>query len=93
MPDQGPAVDVKRMLEVTSDGSGRPVVSINPSSLNLLQTCPRKSEYVLHRHLVPLEKSAPLVFGTAIHAALEVFYSEPREIQTQNHAYVSGANP
>jgi hypothetical protein len=78
MADQGPVEDVKRMLGVTYSG-GKYHVSINPSSLGVIQACPRKAQYVLHDKLVPNERGAALTFGTAIHAALEVFYSEPRD--------------
>lgn len=57
-------------------------VKINSSSLSLLQTCARKSYYVLHQKLQSKAGSPPLIFGGAIHKALEVFYSHPRAERT-----------
>lgn len=74
-PSDGPH---KEMLSHWQEGE-QTVVKINYSSLSLLQSCPRKSYYLLERKLRSKNDSAALIFGTAIHAALELFYAEPRE--------------
>lgn len=77
----------KEMLSVTTEkarlatGSGeydRTVVRINSSSLEIIQTCKRKAYYALHKGYVGQEESAALLFGTAVHKALEVWYSHPK---------------
>lgn len=57
----------------------RPVVFINYSSLELLQTCKRKAMYVLRDELKSTEESPALSFGSGIHKGLEVWYTLPRE--------------
>lgn len=69
-----PRAGEKEMLTVTKEGT-RTKVRINFSSLDILQTCPRKSLYVLDRKLKSLNEPSATVFGSAIHKALEVFYS------------------
>lgn len=51
------------------------LVRINSSSLSLIQTCPRKTFYQIVAGWQAKQGSAPLIFGHAIHKALEVFYS------------------
>lgn len=48
---------------------------INSSSVEIIQTCRRKAYYALHRNLRGEEESEALLFGTAIHRAMEAFYS------------------
>lgn len=67
----------KEMLTVTKNGE-QTVVRINSSSLGIILACPRKSYYVLHRMLKSMSEAPALLFGLAIHKALEVFYSHPR---------------
>lgn len=69
--------NVKEMLTVDRSGE-RIRVRINSSSLGIILSCPRKSFYSLHRKFRTKSESAALIFGTAIHKALEVFYSHPR---------------
>jgi hypothetical protein len=64
----------KEMLGVSVLPDGRTKVSINYSSLSVIQTCMRKAYYVLHKQLMSMNKSNALVFGSAIHKALEVWY-------------------
>lgn len=73
-----PRSSVKEMLSVSQDG-GRTHVRINSSSLSVIQTCARKSWYVLERRLRASSEAPATLFGSAIHSALEVFYSAPRE--------------
>jgi len=68
---------IKEMLTVTQDGLTR-TVKINSSSLSIILSCPRKAYYTLHRNLRSRSESAALIFGSAIHKALEVFYAHPR---------------
>lgn len=74
----------KEMLTVRKDGA-QTYVKINSSSLSLMQTCARKSFYSLHEKWKSRLGSPPLVYGSAIHKAMEVFYahtSKEREIPT-----------
>ena len=75
--DQGTAVPPKRMMEVTKTSDGYEV-SLNPSSLQLLQTCPRKSMYSLRDGLVSKGSRDALSCGTAIHKAMEIYYAAPK---------------
>lgn len=67
----------KEMLSVVSLPTGKLQVRINFSSLSILQECSRKAEYSLIRKLRGPE-SAATIFGSAIHKALEVYYSGSR---------------
>lgn len=69
------------MLRVERDGN-QSFVRINSSSLSILQTCPRKSQYLLKEKLKGKSGSPPLIFGNAIHKALEVFYKQPHSERT-----------
>lgn len=69
---------VKEMLSV-SHLDNKTEVRINYSSLSIIQTCPRKAQYTLLKKLRSKVESPATVFGSAIHGALEVFYSEPRD--------------
>lgn len=73
-----PVGDPKIMLSVERDGN-QTSVRINSSSLSLIQTCPRKSMYVLQQKWQPRSGSSPLIFGLAVHKAMEVFYRCPRK--------------
>jgi hypothetical protein len=65
------------MLSISEEG-GVTSVRINFSSLSVLQECARKSEYLLVRGLKPSLESPALLFGSAIHKGLEVYYSGER---------------
>lgn len=67
----------KEMLSVLRNGA-QVTVRINSSSLGIILSCPRKSYYTLHRMLKSRSESSALVFGSAIHKGLEVFYSHPK---------------
>lgn len=69
-----PTVTPKQMLSVEKDGL-QTHVQINSSSLGLLLTCARKSKYSLVDGWRARTESPALRFGSAIHSALEVFYS------------------
>jgi len=65
------------MLEVERDGA-QTTVRINSSSLSIIQSCPRKTMYSLVQGWKSKNNSPPLILGSAIHKALEVFYMEPK---------------
>lgn len=67
----------KEMLTVLRDGA-QVTVRINSSSLGIILSCLRKSHYTLQRQLKARSESTALLFGSAIHKAMEVFYSHPR---------------
>lgn len=71
--------DQKRMLEVTGLGTSQINVYINWSSLDVLQTCLRKANFALMQRLVPNEEHPALTTGKAVHKALEVWYSAPKQ--------------
>lgn len=78
LPVQADAPKPQQKQMLTSQlTKGRLRVQINFSSLDLLQTCMRKAHYALGRNLRPAEPAPALAFGTAIHKALEHWYSLP----------------
>lgn len=81
----------KQMLTVERDGN-QTLVKINSSSLSLLQTCARKSFYTLNQGWRARSGSPPLIFGTAVHKALEVFYAHPRSERTMPDSFVINAD-
>ena len=70
-----PAPAKKEMLSVSLRPDGTYKVRINYSSLSIIQTCMRKAMYVLDSGLMKGEESEALIFGTAVHKALESWYS------------------
>lgn len=80
---------MKRMLEV-KDGT----IYINASSIEIINTCRRKAQYALDLGLRREDESEALTFGTAIHAALEKFYSsESRNLDEILLAFNDAAVP
>jgi len=78
----------KEMLSVRLDESiGTLKVRINFSSLAVMQECWRKVEYSLLRGLRSQFESPATLFGTAIHKALEVYYSAPRTARNLPEAF------
>jgi hypothetical protein len=69
----------KEMLSLRRDDSGKFYARINYSSLDVLQTCMRKADYSFNRKLRTENKSAALIFGTAFHKAMEVWYASGQE--------------
>lgn len=61
---------MKRMIE-NKNGTWY----VNASSVDVIQTCPRKAQYALLNGYRSEEESEALTFGKAIHAGLEYFYS------------------
>lgn len=67
--------DTKRMLEISRcEKTGKTKVAINYSSISILQECSRKGYYTFVKGLTGKSTSPALVFGKAIHQALEVWY-------------------
>lgn len=61
---------MKRMLEEKNG-----VYYINASSVDVIQTCRRKAYYSLERGLRGGDESEAQLFGSAIHKAMQAFYS------------------
>lgn len=74
-----PKAKKKRMLEVSQLADGRTLICVNYSSLEMIQTCPRKAFYSLVLGLQTEEEAAPLAFGSAMHKGLEHWYLLPLE--------------
>lgn len=74
MPERAP----KEMLSLRKLPDGRTEIRINHSSYTLLSLCKRKAHYALGRGLINSSESPATLFGSAIHAALEVWYTSPR---------------
>lgn len=71
---QIPKTEPKEMISVTKDGD-KTRVKINSSSLGVVQECKRKAKYLLLEKWKSETEAPATVFGSAIHKALEVFYS------------------
>lgn len=70
IPKLGPP---KEMLSIREE-NGKTLVRINSSSLGVIQECLRKSHYLLDQKWHSENEAPATIFGSAIHAALEVFY-------------------
>jgi len=77
IPSPLPANKPKRMLEIIEE-NGKQTVYVNSSSIELMSTCPKKASYILKEKMVSPTVSPALVFGSAIHKALEAFYCMPK---------------
>ena len=64
----------KEMISI-SERDGKTLVRINYSSMDVIQSCLRKAQYLLEEKWKPGDESAAILFGTATHKALEVFYT------------------
>lgn len=72
----------KEMFSHSLLADGRTKYRINYSSLSMMQECWRKFDYSIVRGLRNNLESPATLFGTAIHKALEVFYSGKRTERT-----------
>lgn len=72
----------KEMISVSTLDDGRRKVRINSSSLDIIQNCMRKAQLSLFEGWKPEFESPALTFGSAIHAAMEVFYCGSIEERT-----------
>jgi hypothetical protein len=70
--------EIKEMFSIHEQENGEYLIKINFSSMDLLQTCLRKSYFSLVRKLQKQIKAPALIFGSGIHKAMEVWYSAPR---------------
>ncbi len=73
-----PQTDKKRMLD-WSEENGKMKISLNFSSLDLIQTCKRKAFYALEMRLKSKFPQEALIFGKAVHSAMEVWYCTSRD--------------
>lgn len=64
----------KEMISVSVLPDGRRRVRVNSSSLDVIQNCMRKSQLLLHEKWEPEHEGPATIFGSSIHAAMEVFY-------------------
>lgn len=72
-----PKTEFKEMLSIWQE-DGKTVVKTNFSSIDVLQTCMRKSQLLLKRQLTVQNEAPALIFGKGTHKALEVWYCAPR---------------
>lgn len=63
-----------KMISVTKEGE-KTKVSINSSSLDVIQTCMRKSKLQLLDGWLPIDDHPAKIFGSAWHKAMEVYYT------------------
>lgn len=92
--------NVKEMLGVSKMSDGRTLFRVNSSSLDIMKECWRKAGLALAAgYRNNLEGNATL-YGTAIHAALQVFYSGdfekrslPKDFKAQMDIIASGVPP
>lgn len=63
----------KEMVSV-GERNGKRLVRINYSSMDVIQNCLRKAQYSLYEKWKPQDESVAIIFGSAFHKALEVFY-------------------
>ena len=75
LPADLPKAEKKEMFSHWIDEEGTCQIRINFSSMDLLQTCLRKSFLSLVRELRSDVQSPALTFGSGIHAAMEVWYA------------------
>lgn len=74
-----PLEEPKKMLSLRQDSAGKYFVEINSSSLDIIQTCPKKSQYALVSGLTSKEPGLAVTFGKGVHKALEIMYETPRD--------------
>lgn len=72
---------MKRMMEIDTRFD-EPVYKINSSSADLIHTCRKKAFYALKVGARPDTESSALLFGSALHKALEAFYITPPECRS-----------
>ena len=72
-------VSTKEMLTARRGLAGKWFVRTNYSSISIVQSCMRKAQLSLKEGYRTKAESPALVFGTAVHKALEVFYTGERE--------------
>jgi hypothetical protein len=70
---------LKEMMSLSLGSNDQINVKINYSSLDILQSCLKKAEYYFVHNLRGDNHSPALIFGSAIHKAMEVWYSSKLE--------------
>jgi hypothetical protein len=70
-----PAQEPKKMIQVSVTPEGKTLVKINSSSISIIQECLRKAQYSLHERWLSEVGSPATTFGSAIHKAMEVYYT------------------
>ena len=71
----------KEMLSIRRALDGKDEIRINHSSYSLISACKKKAYFALERGLVKQHESEALIFGRAVHAALEVWYTASIEFR------------
>lgn len=71
-----PAKEKKEMMSIRMENQ-QTVVKINSSSLDLLLTCKKKADFRLLQELEKQEEAEATLFGSAVHKAMEHWYSLP----------------
>lgn len=69
------------MLKISKLEDGRTRVEINFSSLSLINSCLRKSQYALIEGIKSNQEAEATLFGKAIHKALEHWYALPADLR------------
>lgn len=84
---------MKRMIEVSQSGKYT-YVFINSSSLDIIQTCPRKAQYALKMGYRKEDETEAMAFGSSIHAGIEKMYSldpDDRRLEAMIDAFTARA--
>ncbi len=68
----------KEMLSVSKLPDGRTKVRVNSSSLGIMQECWRKAQLALDQTWKASVEGPATLFGSAMHKALEIYYSETK---------------
>jgi hypothetical protein len=77
LPKQAVSSEKPKAMLSVEESASQTLVRINSSSLGIILTCPRKAKYSLYDGWKSRTVSAPLVYGSAMHKGLEIFYSHP----------------
>lgn len=70
-----PTQPTKEMISVSPLPDGRTKVRVNSSSIGIIQECLRKAKYSLDEHWRADVEGPGTLFGSAIHRAMEIYYS------------------
>lgn len=81
LPITGTSKEPHEMLSTRMLPDGRTEVRINFSSLDIIATCKRKAYFSLKRKLIASNENAATLFGSSVHAAMEVWYTSQREMR------------
>lgn len=84
---------LKRMMEIEERDKDIPLVKINSSSMNLINTCKRKAFYALECGYRSESIGEAVVFGKAIHAGLEAWYLNNQDNDKAIEGFLKEAEP